>query len=221
MFLRKYKSVTRSSSVRSTERVNARPNEKQDEDVWFNDVENRSHRFTVEFIRETITDRGNVVSFDAGRLLVFYKAAQAETNAARKKKRKKEGKEKVRRMKKKKLLEENRGKSSLKRVLFPAVIQSWTSLGQLLSRWTDDFLGRFRDSEPERGAKVHDGHESRLPSCTPGWLHRHEFYRRLETQWRLVLNAGGSSCFLISYSLSFPPLPSPRFTCFFCLPLFS
>ena len=100
-----------------------------------------------------------------------------------------------------KFLEQNgRREGWLKSVLFPAVIQSWTSLGQLLSRWTDDFLGRFRDSEPERGAKVHDGHESRLPSCTPRWLHRHEFYRRLETQWRLVLNAGGRSP-LLSYFL--------------------
>lgn len=110
MFLRKYKSVRRSSSVRSTERVNARPNEKQDEDVWFNDVENRSHRFTVEFIRETITDRGNVVSFDDGRLLVFYKATQAETNAARKEKKKKKKK------KEKKKWGEWRRRSSLKRI---------------------------------------------------------------------------------------------------------
>lgn len=37
-----------------------------------------------------------------------------------------------------------RGEDSLKRILFPPVIQSWTRPGQLLSRWTDNFLGWFR-----------------------------------------------------------------------------
>lgn len=114
----------------------------------------------------------------------LYKGTQSETSVKGQKRNKKK-KEKRRAAEEDEeelpLRVEWREEDSLKRILFPPVIQSWTRPGQLLSRWTDNFLGWFRGFRTgKRGKGARRSRVTITELCTPGWLQRHEFYRRLE-----------------------------------------